>query len=70
MGQEVTAFESALENTLADIILVSNETNMGIMPLGDITRKYCDQAGLLHQRLAAVCDQVELVVAGLPLKLK
>jgi len=70
LEQEVTAFESALENTLADIILVSNETNMGIMPLGDITRKYCDQAGLLHQRLAAVCDQVELVVAGLPLKLK
>ena len=52
------------------IILVGNETNMGVVPLGEISRRYCDQAGRLHQGLAACCDQVVLTVAGLPLALK
>lgn len=52
------------------IVLVSNELNMGVTPLGEFSRRFCDTAGLLHQSLAAVCDSVTLVVAGLPLKLK
>ena len=43
---------------------------MGIIPLGEISRRYCDEAGLLHQALAARCDRVVLVVAGLPQLLK
>jgi adenosylcobinamide kinase/adenosylcobinamide-phosphate guanylyltransferase len=53
-----------------DLIIVSNETNMGIMPLGQLTRDYCDHIGNLHQGLAEVCSEVVLVVAGLPLHLK
>ncbi len=52
------------------IILVSNELNMGVTPLGEFSRRYCDAAGLLHQSLATVCSAVTLVVAGLPLTLK
>ena len=52
------------------LILVSNETNMGVTPLGKISRRYCDEAGLLHQSLAQQCDQVELIIAGLPMPLK
>lgn len=52
------------------IILVSNETGMGIVPMGDLTRRYCDEAGRLHQELATLCDNVLLTVAGLPLTLK
>lgn len=52
------------------VILVGNETNMGIIPLGELSRRYCDLAGRLHQELAAQCDQVLLMVAGLPLSLK
>lgn len=52
------------------IIIVSNETNMGIMPLGELSRRYCDEAGRLHQELAQICDQVILTVAGLPHRLK
>jgi adenosylcobinamide kinase/adenosylcobinamide-phosphate guanylyltransferase len=70
LEKELSGFESALITSRANIIMVSNETNMGIMPLGEITRQYCDRAGLLHQRLARVCDRVDLVVAGLPLSLK
>lgn len=52
------------------IIIVSNETNMGIMPLGELSRRYCDEAGRLHQELAQICDEVILTIAGLPHRLK
>jgi len=52
------------------IILVSNELTMGVTPLGEFSRRFCDTAGLLHQNLAQACDSVTLVVAGLPLSLK
>jgi adenosylcobinamide kinase/adenosylcobinamide-phosphate guanylyltransferase len=52
------------------VILVSNETGMGVVPLGALTRRYCDEAGRLHQDLAPLCDRVILTVAGLPHVLK
>jgi adenosylcobinamide kinase/adenosylcobinamide-phosphate guanylyltransferase len=70
LNEEIDDFEKAIQTFEFPLILVSNETNMGIVPLGDLTRKYCDQVGLLHQRLANVCDRVQLIVAGLPLTLK
>jgi len=70
LNSEIDNFEQAIREFNHPLILVSNETNMGIVPLGDLTRKYCDQVGLLHQRLAKVCDKVQLIVAGLPLNLK
>ncbi|MDA8093466.1 MAG: bifunctional adenosylcobinamide kinase/adenosylcobinamide-phosphate guanylyltransferase [Betaproteobacteria bacterium] len=53
-----------------EIVLVSNETGLGVVPLGELTRRYCDEAGRLHQDLARICDRVVLMVAGLPLYLK
>jgi len=67
---ELETFEQAVIRCSSPLILVSNETNMGIVPLGEISRRYCDEIGLLHQRLARACNQVTLVVAGLPLPLK
>jgi adenosylcobinamide kinase/adenosylcobinamide-phosphate guanylyltransferase len=52
------------------VILVSNETNMGVTPMGDLSRRYCDEAGRLHQDLARSCDRVILTIAGLPHVLK
>ncbi len=52
------------------IILVGNEAGLGIIPLGELTRRFCDEAGWLHQELAQHCDRVILTVAGLPLTLK
>lgn len=54
----------------ADLILVSNEVGSGVIPLGPLTRDFVDHSGWLHQSLAQLCDQVTLVVAGLPLTLK
>ena len=52
------------------IILVSNETGLGVVPLGELTRRYVDEAGWLHQAVAAACDRVIFTVAGLPMILK
>lgn len=53
-----------------EIILVSNEVGHGIMPMGELSRQFVDQAGWLHQAIAKVADNVEFVMAGLPLSLK
>lgn len=52
------------------IILVSNETGMGVVPLGALSRRFCDEAGWLHQDIAQLSDRVLLTVAGLPHFLK
>lgn len=52
------------------ITLVSNETGMGVVPMGELSRRFCDEAGWLHQVLAQQCDRVILTVAGLPQILK
>lgn len=52
------------------VILVSNEVGLGVVPMGALTRRFCDETGLLHQELATICDRVTLVCAGLPLQLK
>lgn len=67
---ERAAFLKALPHLTGKLILVSNETNMGVTPLGELSRRYCDEAGKLHQELAQHCEQVVLTVAGLPLMLK
>ncbi|AMB78682.1 MULTISPECIES: bifunctional adenosylcobinamide kinase/adenosylcobinamide-phosphate guanylyltransferase [Pseudomonas] len=72
--QRLSAERDALLECLAElpgeIVLVSNETGMGVVPLGELTRRYVDEAGWLHQALAERCQRVVLTVAGLPLTLK
>lgn len=70
LEQEREALLAALPSLQGEIIMVSNETNMGVMPLGELSRTYCDEAGQLHQLLAQTCDRVILTVAGLPQVLK
>lgn len=67
---EISALLSTIENLPGEIIFVSNETSMGIIPLGELTRRFCDEAGKLHQVLASRCDNVALTIAGLPQVLK
>jgi adenosylcobinamide kinase / adenosylcobinamide-phosphate guanylyltransferase len=54
----------------ANIILVSNEVGMGVVPAYPAGRQFRDALGRLNQAAAAVCDEVHLIVAGLPLRLK
>ncbi|MCI3944566.1 cobinamide kinase/cobinamide phosphate guanylyltransferase [Pseudomonas syringae] len=68
--QEREALLDSLAELPGEIIFVSNETGLGVVPLGELTRRYVDEAGLLHQALAECCQRVVLTVAGLPLTLK
>lgn len=67
---EAAGLVTALKTCPARLWLVSNETGMGIVPENALARRFRDQAGRLHQRLAAEAERAVLVVAGLPLTLK
>jgi len=54
----------------ANLILVSNEVGMGIVPPYPSGRQFRDALGRLNQRAAALCDEAYFVVAGVPLRLK
>lgn len=62
---ERAALLSCVDESANDLVLVGNETNMGIHPMGELSRRFCDEAGSLHQELARRCDTVVLAVAGL-----
>jgi adenosylcobinamide kinase/adenosylcobinamide-phosphate guanylyltransferase len=70
LGREREDLLRALPELPGEIVLVSNETGMGVVPTGELTRRYCDEAGWMHQDLARLCDRVIFTVAGLPHLLK
>ncbi len=67
---EASAFLAALQQAPGRIIMVSSESNMGVIPMGELSRRYCDLIGSLHQRVAEQSENVILTVAGLPQVLK
>jgi adenosylcobinamide kinase/adenosylcobinamide-phosphate guanylyltransferase len=69
-ARERDALITVLPELPGEIAFVSNETGLGIVPLGELTRRFGDEAGQLHQELARCCDQVVFMVAGLPTILK
>ena len=70
LARERDALLAGLAQLPGRIILVSNETGLGIVPLGELSRRYVDEAGWLHQALAERCERVQFCVAGLPMLLK
>ena len=54
----------------ADIILVSNEVGLGLVPPYPLGRRFRDALGRVNQAAAAACQEVYVLFAGLPLQLK
>lgn len=69
-AREREALIATVPELTGHVIFVSNEVGMGIVPLGELSRRFADEAGRLHQSLAGICDRVILMVAGLPLVVK
>ena len=69
-NRETAALIDLLPQLPGQIILVSNEVGWGIVPMHPVSRLFADEQGRLNQRVAAVCQRVTLVAAGLPLSLK
>jgi adenosylcobinamide kinase/adenosylcobinamide-phosphate guanylyltransferase len=67
---EIDRLAQALAKVAAPVVLVANEVGSGIVPDNALARRFRDLQGGLNQRIAALADQVVLVVAGLPLFLK
>lgn len=61
---------AAIDENQSDLILVSNEVGMGLVPDTPMGRRFRDIQGLLNQAVARRADTVLFVAAGLPLALK
>ena len=67
---EQAALLAALGRACGPVVLVGNEIGLGVIPLGREARAFVDALGQINQRVAAVCERVTLMAAGLPLTLK
>jgi adenosylcobinamide kinase/adenosylcobinamide-phosphate guanylyltransferase len=63
-------FLEALDHPPCDLIIVTNEVGMGIVPHNNLARRFRDEAGTLNQRVAARADRLVLMVSGYPLMVK
>ncbi len=70
IGAAVTDLVEALAQSPAALVVISNEVGQGIVPDNALARRFRDEAGWMHQKVAAAADRVEAIMAGLPLPLK
>lgn len=69
-AEKIQALYQVLPTLQSHIILVSNETGLGVVPMGQLTRQFVDESGRMHQQLGQIADQVNFCVAGFPMLLK
>lgn len=68
--KEASLLVGALDRQISPVVLVTNEVGLGIVPDNALARRFRDAAGLLNQMIARAADEVEFVVAGLPMRVK
>lgn len=73
-GKTASEAAAALEGILPDlsgrIVMVSNEVGSGVVPASTSGRLFRDAQGVINQRVAALAENVELMVAGIPVQVK
>ena len=67
---DIESLLSAAATCPSRIFIVSNEVGMGIVPENALARRFRDFAGTLNRRVAEIANEVYLVSAGIPLKIK
>ena len=67
---EVYGLVEAVEAAEGDLVMVTNEVGDSIVPEHPVARAYRDIAGRVNQRIAKRCNEVYLVVCGIPMRLK
>ncbi|WP_063036640.1 bifunctional adenosylcobinamide kinase/adenosylcobinamide-phosphate guanylyltransferase [Nocardia grenadensis] len=70
VGPDTDVLVDAVAGSRDRLVLVTPEVGLGVIPATRSGRLFRDEIGTLNQRLAQVCDEAFLVVAGLPLRLK
>ncbi|MHB1010148.1 MAG: bifunctional adenosylcobinamide kinase/adenosylcobinamide-phosphate guanylyltransferase [Propionibacteriaceae bacterium] len=69
LATRVNSLVDAVGRTTREVVLVTNEVGQGLVPTTAGGRLFRDEMGVLNLEVAAVCDEVWLIVAGLPLRL-
>ena len=64
------ALVDACAGAMGPVVMVSNEVGLGIVPDNALARRFRDEAGRLHQAIAARAGRVVFMVAGLPMRVK
>ena len=67
---EIESFIQALKEFGGNIIIVTNEVGWGIIPESETSRNYQAELGRLNQEVAEICDEVYVLISGIPLKIK
>ncbi|ETX12605.1 adenosylcobinamide kinase [Marinomonas ushuaiensis DSM 15871] len=70
LAEEKSALLKVVENFQGDLVLVSSEVGLGIIPMNALARRFADEAGEMNQTLAKLTNRVTFVAAGLPMPLK
>ena len=70
VSREIDELCVTIPTLTARVVFVSNEVGQGIVPDNEMAREFRDHAGQAHQQLAAICNRVVFVTAGLPQILK
>ena len=70
VAPRIERLAGALATRPGTLVMVSNEVGLGIVPDNPLARRFRDEAGLAHQRLAQGSDEVIFMTAGLPTRLK
>ena len=68
--RETVRLAETLSRQQSPVVLVTNEVGLGIVPDNALARRFRDAAGILNQAIARAANEVELVVAGLPMRVK
>jgi adenosylcobinamide kinase/adenosylcobinamide-phosphate guanylyltransferase len=68
--KEIESFHCSLSTVHSPLFIVSNEVGMGIVPENKMARNFRDMSGILNQKVAEISDEVYVVIAGIPLKIK
>ena len=69
-SKEAAGLAEALRAQKSPVVLVTNEVGLGVVPDNALARQFRDAAGIMNQMIAQAADEVEFVVAGLPMRMK
>ncbi len=67
---EISSLIESLKRPQLDIIVVSNELGMGIVPENEMARRFRDLAGHINMEIARIADKVVFMVSGIPTVVK
>lgn len=68
--REIEGLIGAVKEFTANVIIVTNEVGWGIIPGDEISRKYQSELGKLNQQVAEMCDEMYVIISGIPLRIK